>query len=79
LLRGEFTISGFANKDLRRLLPDKNSGQITRLLKRLRMHGLIKRVGKRYKYYLTNFGRQVSTMALKLCEMVIIPSLAQPI
>jgi hypothetical protein len=79
LLRGEFTLSGFANKDLRRLLPDKNSGQITRLLKRLRMHGLIKRVGKRYKYYLTNFGRQVSTMALKLREMVIIPSLAQPI
>jgi hypothetical protein len=79
LLRGEFTISGFANKDLRRLLPDKNSGQITRLLKRLRVHGLIKRVSKRYKYYLTNFGRQVSTMALKLREMVIIPSLAQPI
>jgi len=42
-----------------------------------RVHGLIKRVSKRYKYYLTNFGRQVSTMALKLREMVIIPSLAQ--
>lgn len=77
LLRGEFTISGFANKDLRRLLPAKNSGQITRLLKRLRMHGVIKRVRNRYKYYLTNFGRHVTTMALKLREMVIIPSLAQ--
>lgn len=77
LLRGEFTISGFANKDLRRLLQGKTSGQITRLLKRLRMHGVIKRVRQRYKYYLTNFGRQVATMALKLREMYIIPSLAQ--
>ena len=77
LARGEFTISGFTNKDLRRHITDKNSGQMTRLLKRLRMHGLIKKVGRRYKYYLTEFGRQVILMALKLREMVIIPGLAQ--
>jgi len=76
LLRGEFFISGFTNKDLRLLLPNKNSGQITRLLKRLRTHGLIKKVGRRYKYYLTEFGRQVIVMALKLREMVVIPELA---
>jgi hypothetical protein len=76
LLRGEFTISGFTNKNLRQLLPHKNSGQVTRLLKRLRVHGLIKKVGRRYKYYLTEFGRQVALMALKLREMVVIPGLA---
>ena len=76
LLRGEFFISGFSNKDLRPLLPNKNSGQITRLLKRLRVHGLIKKVGRTYKYYLTEFGRQIIVMALKLREMVIIPELA---
>lgn len=76
LLRGEFTISGFANKNLRQLLPHKNSGQTTRLLRRLRVHGLIKKVGRRYKYYLAEAGRQVALMALKLREMVIIPSLA---
>jgi len=75
LLRGEFFISGFTNKSLRQHL-HKNSGQITRLLKRLRVHGLIKKVGRRYKYYLTEFGRQVALMALKLREMVIIPELA---
>ena len=52
LLRGKFAISGFANKTLRQYLPHKNSGQITRLLKRLRVHGIIKKVGRRYKYYL---------------------------
>jgi len=77
LLQGEFAISGFTNKDVRRSLPDKTSGQITRLLRRLRVHGLIKKVGKRYKYYLTEFGRQVAAMALKLREMVIIPELAR--
>ena len=77
LLRGEFFLSGFTNKDLRQLLPNKNSGQITRLLKCLRVHGLIKRVGKRYKYYLTEFGRQVVVMALKLRELVVIPELAR--
>ena len=76
LLRGEFTISGFSNKNLRELLPHKNSGQVSRLLKRLRVHGLIKKVGRRYKYYLTEFGRQVALMALKLREMVVIPGLA---
>ena len=79
LLRGEFFISGFTNKDLRQLLTHKNSGQITRLLKRLRVHGLIKKVGRCYKYYLTEFGRQVALMALKLREMVVIPALAQGI
>jgi DNA-binding HxlR family transcriptional regulator len=76
LVRGEFAISGFTNEDLRQHLPGKKSGQVTRLLKRLRMHGLIKKVGKRYKYYLTEFGRQVAAMALKLREMVVIPELA---
>jgi hypothetical protein len=77
LLSGEFVISGFSNQALRTRLTDKNSGQITRLLKRLRVHGLIKRAGKRYRYYLTNFGCQVATLALKLREMVIIPCLAR--
>ena len=76
LLQGEFVISGFANKDLRQHLTDKNSGQITRLLKRLRLHRLIKRVGKSYKYYLTETGRQMAIMALKLRDLFIIPSLA---
>jgi hypothetical protein len=76
LTRGELFISGFTNKNLRQHLSHKNSGQVSRLLKRLRVHGLIKKVGRRYKYYLTEFGRQVVLMALKLREMVIIPELA---
>jgi hypothetical protein len=77
LLSGEFVIHGFSNQALRAQLTDKTVSQVTRLLKRLRVHGLIKRVAKRYRYYLTDFGYQVAALALKLREMVIIPELAR--
>lgn len=77
LLRGEFAISGFTNVELRQYLPHLNFGQVSRLLKRLRMHGLIKKIGKRYKYYLTRLGQQVATMALKLRELYVIPTFAR--
>jgi hypothetical protein len=76
IVAGEFTISGFRNRQLRDMLPGKSPGQITRLLKRLRLHGLIKRVGKTYKYYLTKLGRQVVILALKLRRLYVIPALA---
>ena len=79
ILRGEFTISGFQARQLRAHLPDCSGGQLSRCLKRLRTHGLIKKVGKRYKYYLTTLGRTVATAALKLRELVIIPMLNQPV
>ena len=75
LLHGEFTISGFTNQALRRHLVDKSSAQISYLLKRLRVHKLIKKVGQRYKYYLTDFGRHVATLVLKLRELHVIPTL----
>ena len=73
---GEFTISGFQNKHLRQKLPHTTTAQISRTIKRLHVHGLIRKVGHTYKYYLTTFGSQVITMALKLKELVIIPHLA---
>lgn len=76
MARGEFNISGLQNKSLRRHLPDKNSGQVSRLLKRLRLHGLIQKIGPTYKYYLTRFGKDVIATGLKLRELVIIPQLA---
>jgi hypothetical protein len=74
--RGEFNISGFQNKDLRRRLSDRTSGQISRTIKRLRVHGLIKKVGRTYKYYLSALGKQVITLGLKLKELDIIPALS---
>jgi len=74
--RGQFNIIGLRNKDLRKHLPGATPGWVSRCLKRLRVHGLIKRVGKTYKYYLSDLGRRVVLTGLKLREMVIIPTLA---
>ncbi len=76
LARGEYNLRGFQNKHLRQHLTDKNSGQISRLLKRLRLHGLLKKVSHNYKYYLTLLGKHVVTTGLKLRELVVIPQLA---
>ena len=73
ILRGEFNISGFRNKDLRKFLK-WNPAQISRLLKRLHIHGLIKKIGKSYKYYLTALGKETILMAQKLKEIVIVPA-----
>ena len=64
------------NKLLRKLHNWSNA-QISRLLKRLRMHGLIKKIGKTYKYHATQTGRRLLIALLKIREHLIIPSLAQ--
>lgn len=76
IARGEFNISGFTNRRLRGFLPEFSSGQVSRLLKRLRTHGLIKKTSHGYKYYLTAMGRQVTALGLRLKNLVIIPHLA---
>ena len=76
VLQGEFNIAGMHNKSLRTRLPHLNRGQVSRLLKRLRLHGLIQKVARGYKYYATSFGKDILAAALKLRELVLIPQLA---
>jgi len=76
IARGEFNISGFKNRDLRKFLPTKTPAQISRLIKRLRMHGLIRKAKNAYKYYLTKLGKKVIATALKIKELIIVPKLA---
>ena len=53
LARGEWCISGFRALDLRARIPWLTPTRCSSLLKRLRTHGLIKKVWHRYKYHLT--------------------------
>lgn len=73
ILRGEFNIRGFQNKDLQKLL-GLSSAQISRLLKRLRIHGLIKKVANTYKYYVQKLGKEIIIMAEKIKELVLVPA-----
>ena len=71
LLRGEYTINGFRNRDLQQHLftteaSDKKetksrSAKVTRMLRMLRAHGLILKVQKTHRYVLTDKGRKILT------------------
>ncbi len=75
ILRGEFNINGFRSKNIKKYLANKSSSEITRILKRLNLHGLIKKIGKTYKYYVTEFGKIVFTTCMKVRNLVMVPSL----
>jgi hypothetical protein len=78
-LRGEFTLQGVRNQDLRHHLYPHHApnharrralaGHVTRLLLLFRAHGLIYRVAKTYYYRLTEKGCQVMNTALKFRQM----------
>jgi hypothetical protein len=76
LVRGEFNINGLQNKLIRPFFPDKNTGMVSRILRRLRNHGIIKKVGKTYKYYLTRLGKAVIVTGLRIKQMMVVPELA---
>lgn len=73
LSRGEWTVSGFRNRDVRTALypgqadalqQRRQAGRVTRALARLRAHGLVKKIGGTYRYQLTRQGRQIVTALL---------------
>ena len=78
ILRGEYHISGLSNRLLQRVLTGKKGGQISRVLKRLRLHGLIRKIGHTCKYYVTALGQRALVAALKLKEHLILPTLLSP-
>jgi hypothetical protein len=67
--RGEFAINGFRNRDLQGLLFEqeardpkeqrRRSGQVTRKLRLLRAHGLLRKVPRTHRYIVSDKGRQV--------------------
>ncbi|PIP07722.1 MAG: MarR family transcriptional regulator [Syntrophobacteraceae bacterium CG23_combo_of_CG06-09_8_20_14_all_50_8] len=74
IIEGGANISGFRNRDLQQSL-SMTGRQASTVLKRLREHGLIKKIGGTFKYYLTMLGRRATATGLKLREMAVIPLL----
>jgi hypothetical protein len=71
--RGEWTVSGFRNRDVRTALyprvtelkeQRRDSGRVSRALAMLRAHGIIKKVSGTYRYQLTVQGRRIVTALL---------------
>ena len=76
---GIFQLQGFRNRDVRkRLYPgcerdrekkQKSAARVTRLLRLLRAHGLIRKVPHTFYYRITNKGNHVMSAALKLRDL----------
>jgi hypothetical protein len=74
LNRGEFTLNGFRNRDLVTALYPKSlrssaarlkaSGRVTRHLRLLRAHHIIRKISRTHRYQLTKKGRQIVTAVL---------------
>lgn len=77
LSHGEFNINGLQNKSIRKWLPELSPATVSRILKRLRVHGIVKKVSGTRKYYLTKLGKSVITLGLKTKELFIIPGLTE--
>lgn len=71
LLRGEYAINGFRNRDLQEHLlgpktacekeARRRSAKVTRMLRMLRAHGVIRKVPKTHRYMLSDEGRKTLT------------------
>ena len=65
---GEYLINGFSNKMIRikffNNITQKDINKMTRLLSKLRAHGIIKKVARKNKYYLTTKGRKITNSIL---------------
>ncbi len=76
LMSGEHALHGFANRDLRDKLaasvlrlhedPKKASAQVSRLLHRLHVHGLVAKIPRSRRWRVTPFGHSVMGAAVKL-------------
>ena len=84
LMSGEHTLHGFTNRELREHLvragfslateTAKQSGQVTRLLRRLHVHQLVAKIPRSRRWRVSVTGRRVMAAAIKLRE-VAYPSL----
>lgn len=84
--RGEFNLNGFRNRDLQRLLyrgkaadaaeSKRRCGSISRNLRMLRAHGLIKKVPNTHRYLLTDDGR-VAIAAISAAQKATVAQLSK--
>ena len=76
LARGEWCISGVRARDFRTRIAGLTPSNTSSLLKHLRNHGLIKKIGRAYKCYLTKLGRSVIMTVLDIRETIDVPGLS---
>ena len=76
IANAKYLINGFTNKSIRLEIfndaSQKTINKTTRLLVKLRAHGIIKKVAKKNKYYLTTEGRNILNSILLYTKKVLL-------
>jgi hypothetical protein len=77
-MSGEYAVHGFANRDLRARLaatvirlsgdPRRQSAQLSRLLHRLHVYGLVAKIPRSRRWRVTDFGHRIMSTSVKLRE-----------
>ena len=74
--RDEYITFGMQGKDIRRHLEDISPSAMSRIFKRLRLHGIIERMEGTYKYLAAAYGKEIIAAGLTVRNLVLIPALA---
>lgn len=80
LLDGALITTGFKNYDLRLRLNEHlssenwNTAKVSRLIRRLKIFGLLRKVHGTYRYFLTKKARLLFSLAVKLKNLLVIPT-----
>ena len=73
--RGEYMTFGMQGKNIREHLPGVTPSAMTRIFKRLKVHGLIEKIPGTYKYLITSLGKEIIAAGLTIKNLILVPAL----
>ena len=73
--RGEYMTFGMQGKNIRKHLPEITPSAMTRIFKRLKVHGLIEKIPGSYKYLITALGKEIIAAGLTVKNLILVPAL----
>ena len=73
--RGEYMTFGMQRKNIRQHLPEIKSSAMTRIFKRLRLHGLIEKIPGTYKYLVSTLGKEIIAAGLTVKNLILVPAM----
>lgn len=66
---------GMKGKNICKHLPEITPSTMTKIFKRLKVHGLIEKIPGTYKYLITSLGKEIITAGLTIKNLILILAL----
>ena len=75
LIQDQYMTFGIQGKQIRQHLPKITPSAMTRIFKRLKVHGLIEKIPGSYKYLITALGKEIIAAGLSIKNLILVPAL----